>query len=359
MKIRRVILEGVNNFERFDRTFEFDWGGDEVPDPLLLIGPNGSGKTTLLNVMAGLWDVFRRWIESPSDRTDILDLSTPILPDCQWAAIELIGLEKDQPLWVFYGRHTARDWTDAQQKTYRVGIGVEDVRAREFRRLGLLPGQSSILNPHFCDWSWADEWRQRLAGNILGKYTDLPNVVFIEGEDRKVPRIEEPFQVVREPQEFRWLARYEPTASRKGSLENYLYNLSAVDRPTLEQILDRVNAFLGDKRIIGFDKKTSALMVEVNGGNKHTIDLLSSGEKQMLLLITFITRWLRPGGIVLIDEPDLHIHISWISALVSLLSRMVAEQDGQLIIASHESSLWRRFTQTHLVRLGFPDRTEQ
>jgi predicted ATPase len=77
------------------------------------------------------------------------------------------------------------------------------------------------------------------------------------------------------------------------------------------------------------------------------------------MMITFITRWLRPGGIVLIDEPDLHIHVSWVSALVSLLSRMVAEQDGQLIIASHESSLWRRFTQSHLVRLGFPDRAKQ
>jgi ABC-type multidrug transport system ATPase subunit len=57
MKIRRVILEDVNNFvQRFDYSFEDEWTG-QVPESLLLIGPNGSGKTTLLNVIAGLLDL--------------------------------------------------------------------------------------------------------------------------------------------------------------------------------------------------------------------------------------------------------------------------------------------------------------
>jgi ABC-type cobalamin/Fe3+-siderophores transport system ATPase subunit len=367
MKIRRIILEGVNNFERFDYTFEYDWT-DEVPDSLLLLGPNGSGKTTLLNVMAGLWELFKQWIEGSAERLDrrLQDWSSHLslftiasLEEWKLLAVEIIELA-EEPLWVF---HTSLDPADCDQLTWIVGrqethrIGT--VLNRAERSLLLLPkyyppGHTSPLSAHdpSAMWNWADEWRRSLAENILGKRKDLPNIVFIESEDRKVPGIEEPFQVIREPQEFRWLARYESTERRKGSLENYLYNLSAVDKPTLDQILAKVNAFLIDKRIVGFDKRTSALMVEVNGGERHTIDLLSSGEKQVLMLITFITRWLRPGGIVLIDEPDLHLHISWINALVSLLRRMVAEQDGQLIIASHESSLWERFTQSHQVPLG-------
>jgi DNA repair exonuclease SbcCD ATPase subunit len=31
---------------------------------------------------------------------------------------------------------------------------------------------------------------------------------------------------------------------------------------------------------------------------------------------------------------------------------MVAEQNGQLIIASHAPELWERFTQSHRVELG-------
>jgi ABC-type lipoprotein export system ATPase subunit len=363
MKIRRIILEGVNNFERFDYTFEYDWT-DEVPDSLLLLGPNGSGKTTLLNVIAGLWELFEQWIESPPDSKFIPNLTTSIPSTCQWATMELVGLKDDRSLWVFYAeRLDQREpsitnwsdvWADVQREDYRVGVGW--AHDQGFYRLYFPPG---ALYPATSDaedgpwWNWIDEWRQSHAENVLGKRHDLPNIVFIESEDRKVPRIAESFEVIREQiQEFLWLARYKPTERRKGSLENYLYNLSAVDKPTLDQILDKVNAFLIDKRIVGFDKWTSALMVEVNGGERHTIDLLSSGEKQVLMLITFITRWLRPGGIVLIDEPDLHLHISWINALVSLLRRMVAEQDGQLIIASHESSLWERFTQSHQVPLG-------
>ena len=359
MKIRRVILEGVNNFERFDHTFEYDWT-DKVPDSLLLLGPNGSGKTTLLNVMAGLWELFKQLIETSNDTRRFPSLPTAIPHNCQLAAMEIVGLE-ELPLWIFYTQGIPTEKAKlpesiAQQETYLIGTSIFSPVDNSLRLHFFPPGADRAVSSHQKEeWNWIDKWKEHFKDNILGKYSDLPNMVFIESEARKVPRIKEPFQVVREPQEFRWLARYEPTEGRKGSLENYLYNLSAVDKPTLDQILEKVNAFLIDKRIVGFDKRTSALMVEVDEGGEHTIDLLSSGEKQMLLLIAFITRWLRPGGIVLIDEPDLHLHVSWTDATVSLLRRMVAEQDGQLIIASHEPSLWRHFTQSHHVRLGFPD----
>ena len=68
-------------------------------------------------------------------------------------------------------------------------------------------------------------------------------------------------------------------------------------------------------------------------------------------MLATITRWLRPGGIVLVDEPDLHLHVSLATAFVSHLRRMVAEKGGQLIIASHMPELWELFTDSHTVRL--------
>ncbi len=74
-------------------------------------------------------------------------------------------------------------------------------------------------------------------------------------------------------------------------------------------------------------------------GRSHPVHMLSSGEKQILLMIAFITRELRPGGMVLIDEPDLHLHVSLSNAFVSYLKQATAEKNGQLIIASHATEL--------------------
>jgi predicted ATPase len=357
MKVRRVILEGVNNFiRRFDYSFEDEWT-ERVPDSLLLIGPNGSGKTTLLNVVAGLWELFGRWIEPSEEFRPTLPTLIPL--NCRWAAMELIGLEKNRPLWIFYTPVVPEDWADlpwiiAQQETYRIGATLRDTQERSLLPQYFPPGAKRPLSHDPSDqWIWVDEWRQRFTENTLSKRNDLPNVLFIESDARALLEVEESFTVIREPEEFHWLARYEPTNRRKGSLENYLFNLSAVDRPAFDRLVDQANVFLINKKLTGFSQKTGDLMVWViDGPGRHTINQLSSGEKQVLLLIAFITRRLRPGGIVLIDEPDLHLHVSWANALVDHLRRMVAEQKGQLIMASHAPELWGQFTQSHRVELG-------
>ncbi len=49
------------------------------------------------------------------------------------------------------------------------------------------------------------------------------------------------------------------------------------------------------------------LRVKIKGqrGISHSIDELSAGEHQMLILIYLLSRWMHPGAVVLIDEPDL------------------------------------------------------
>ena len=92
-------------------------------------------------------------------------------------------------------------------------------------------------------------------------------------------------------------------------------------------------------------------MVQV-GNQKHAIEELSSGEKQIILMLVTVVRRLEEGGIVMIDEPDLHLHVSLVNAFVSHLRKMISEKKGQLILASHAPELWRMFNEGELVRLG-------
>ena len=80
-------------------------------------------------------------------------------------------------------------------------------------------------------------------------------------------------------------------------------------------------------------------------GYVHTVDELSSGERQFLLMAAYVAGFLRPGGIVLIDEPDLHIHIAVVTHLMQTIDYIVRQRGGQLIAASHSDKVEDYFPQ--------------
>jgi len=355
MQIKRVTLRNVRSFVEFDRTFEDPWN-ERIPDSLLLIGPNGSGKTTLLDVIADLWQMLERYLRRGEDITVEEELSPlRVLGASGLAGVEIVGLE-DDPVWIFAGDEEAcHEFAAEQINGHRIGAFRD---ALSFlpgsRTLSYLYAEPGVTVPDRIERTssdWQQRWAQRLTENILGKRADLPNVVYLESETRVLLPLEEKFSVQPEAEEFHWLARYEPTTSRKGSLHNYLYNLKVVDEATFLAIIDQANVFLIGKQLAGFNRR-GELMVEVDGGGSHSIDDFSSGEKQVLLMIATTTRWLRAGGIVLIDEPDLHLHPSLTTAFVGYLRRMIADKQGQLLIASHAPELWQDFTPSHRVELG-------
>lgn len=350
MKARRIILKNVRNFTEFDRSFEDAWTG-RVPDSLLLLGPNGCGKSTLLNAIADLWQALANHLQESSELPSAsLPLMGETLASCDLAALEITGLE-DQPLWICMGaQQSVLQFARQQPASHRAAILRSDAPGRTFLQY-LAPGAIDSKNAPPAA-GWKSRWSERLTRNLLGSAQDLPNLVFLESETRLILPLAERFVVTPEPDDFRWLARYEPTGSRKGSLQNYLYNLKVVDEAAFDEIVLQVNRFLKPKQLNGFDRRTGSLLVKTETGSEHPIELLSSGEKQVLLMTALVTRWLRPGGMVLVDEPDLHLHVSLTTGLVSHLQELTAQKNAQLILASHAPELWRMFTDSHLVRLG-------
>jgi hypothetical protein len=54
--------------------------------------------------------------------------------------------------------------------------------------------------------------------------------------------------------------------------------------------------------------------------------------------------FIRPGGILLIDEPDLHIHLSMVSQFMETLEVIAGRRNAQMIVASHSEWVWERFS---------------
>ncbi len=309
MLIRSILLDRVRGFVHFEKSFEDPWSG-KIPDALLLLGPNGSGKSTVLDTVATLWQGLAQTLrlkESGSSGRVSRDLSVGV------AAVEIVGLDQN-PVWLYaYARPDSSQTLVRQHlEAHRVGLYAPSGLGSRPQLYYAAPGKGEAERvPSDGEYGgWIGRLAQRMTENMLGKSRDLPNMVYLESEARSLPPIREGFTVQPEPEEFRWLARYEPTTSRRGSAQNYLYNLKVVDEGAYEEIVRQVNAFLAGKHLTGFDPATGQLMVAPIQGQPHPVEDLSSGEKQVLLMLATITRWLRPGGIVLIDEPDLHLHVA-------------------------------------------------
>ncbi|MDM8520184.1 ATP-binding protein [Anaerolineales bacterium HSG6] len=350
MKIAEIILKSVNNFDDFHWSFEDEWTED-IPSVVMVMGPNGSGKTTMLKVVAGLWLSFGGFIEN---KRLVLSNKYSIFLDCDLAAIRIQNflLTSTIDVWIYLGKEDAViEFTEQCQGTHRIS-GIPTNQDKDVFEVVYTPPDILKKGDIQKEHPWLDSLRNRFFKNRFGDEFDLPNIVFLESETRVLSEITEEFSAIPDKKSFNWLSRYRATTNRKGHLENYLFTLKAINEPEFQSIVQAINRFLVDKQITEFDQSTAELMVETKSGGRHPLHLLSSGEKQILLMITFITRELQNGGVLLIDEPGLHLHISLSGAYVDYLKHTVINKNGQLIIASHAPELWDRFTQSQRVELG-------
>ncbi len=68
-------------------------------------------------------------------------------------------------------------------------------------------------------------------------------------------------------------------------------------------------------------------------GSRLDIASAGSGFQQVLMLLTFL--YTRPASVLLLDEPDAHLHMILQDAIYGELRSVAARQDSQLIIATH------------------------
>lgn len=65
----------------------------------------------------------------------------------------------------------------------------------------------------------------------------------------------------------------------------------------------------------------------------------SSGEKEVLILFYLILFKAKPGSLVIIDEPEVSLHISWQQQMGKTFDEVARVRDLQMIVATHSPSI--------------------
>lgn len=335
MYIHRIVLRDVRNFRHLDITFENEWTKEPLKS-VLLLGPNGSGKTTIVQTVAALWEVFGHWLQFQFV-SKIHELPL-ILRNASYAAVEIVELY-EKPIWVYVAldhklaeeviRQTAPDgiWIGNHNGTWEVTPNKFDpswARSLHFRREQLQAGASDVRS--------------------------LSNIVFLTANRRFIERPQVDYAATAYAESpYQWLVTYQAHESWHGHIESMLRNLKLRSPDAFYEIVERLNHFLVNKKLTDFDRNLR-LIVETPTSS-HAIDELSAGEQQCLIMMFMVSRWLSPGGIALIDEPDLHLHVSLQRHFIHELEKVVHERNGQLIVTSHSPTMWEEFSERQSILL--------
>lgn len=91
--------------------------------------------------------------------------------------------------------------------------------------------------------------------------------------------------------------------------------------------------FLNKKLVIGANKKLTALSTITH--EEIPLDRLSSGEQNELILFYYLIFECDEKHLVLIDEPEISLHIAWLDKLLPIFRKIASENNLQMLIATH------------------------
>ena len=291
--IREIHLRG---FKRFGEAVF------RLRDQVVLAGPNDTGKTTLLQAIASWAFALRYWkqVHRKTDRRN----GYPYAPIARQAFVPV-------PLCSF-----ALLWTDRRYRgTMEIGIRHDrgfvkmEFRADSTEQIHIRPA--------------AD------AGPEVLDRMDFP-VVFAPPMDGVA--IEEP--LYHRPKSDQLLSFGRPGEALRNLLVEAQESSSAWE--ALVESVDRLFGY----RLLPPDPSGPHVFAEYRPSETaQPLDITSAGSgfQQVLMLLALLN--VRPGAVLLLDEPDAHLHLILQNSIWRELRRVAARQRSQLICATHSEAI--------------------
>jgi ABC-type lipoprotein export system ATPase subunit len=110
----------------------------------------------------------------------------------------------------------------------------------------------------------------------------------------------------------------------------------------IKSYIGSVNEFLEGKRVVisrsTDDRHEPKVQIEFDDGSRESLKVLSSGERQVVsMLFAASSSTMERSSVVLIDEPEISLHIDWQRLLIK---RMVEQLGGrQLVVCTHSPEI--------------------
>lgn len=289
--IREVTLRRFKRFE--EETFPF-------PGHIVLAGPNNTGKTTALQAIAAWELAFNRWRErNDFQRRNGGYTRVPIARQ-DFAAVPLLTYDL---LW--------------NQRQYH---------RREPIKIGVRGSQGWTITMELIP-DTTEQIFIRPTGDVA------PNIL----QQAALQTVYVPPMTGLSTQEPVYQTAYQRVLLGQGKPGDIIRNLlvQVNQRPEWNRLVETVQLLFGYE-ILPPNAMGAYITAEYRpDANARSLDIASAGSgfQQVLMLLTFL--YSHPATVLLIDEPDAHLHVLLQDAIYSKLRSVAEEQRSQLIISTH------------------------
>ncbi len=352
--ITKVVIE---NFKRFDRQ-EFD-----LDETIVLAGPNNNGKSTLLQALSTWSMALERWSwgkgRTPRDADGGRRTSGAKIRAGQPVTrkdFTALPLREFNLLWheTRTGLSKAELNTDQKQGEPRlIHITVHGTR-------GLTQEQQ---------WSLTIELRYQSSEQIYVKPVKTPESGLPSQAEQLLIVHCPPFSGIgaEEKRMDRGAQQLEIGRGKPGDiLRNLLLEVHNSGDPWNDLVRDIQDLFQPTLLPPEYNESLPFILCEYlagvprgpksrNGLTKYDIASGGSGFHQVLLLLSYF--YARPASVLLLDEPDAHLHVILQRQIYDRLRSVAAKRSCQLIVATHSEVLLESTPPTRVVSfLGRPHR---
>jgi energy-coupling factor transporter ATP-binding protein EcfA2 len=318
--ITRVRLE---HFKRFGmETFEL---GDDI----VLAGPNNSGKTTLLQAVATWYLALQRWLAEHAESSKAKQRTGVPVSRNDFTAIPLREMNL---LW------SERD--TAFSKDEQEGMNAGQPKLAAITLFGKAPGQADWNLTVTLRYTNKEQIYVKLADESGNPITDVPP----QARDIRIVHVP-PFSGIGAEEtglQLGYQSRLVGQGKPGDILRNLLLEVYRTDekektghwKELTEDVHRLFRYHLKDPQ---YSEATDPFIrIEyTHEGSKTAFDVASAGSgfHQVLTLLGFF--YARPASVLLLDEPDAHLHVILQRQVYDLL-RSVARRHGcQLLISTH------------------------
>ena len=298
--IRRLTLK---NFKRFAEV------SFEIPGHLVLAGPNNTGKTTLLQAIAAWGFGLSKWLELGADNNPRRNgYPWQDLERTQFSAVALRSFDqlwndrrRDQPLEI--GLQFDRRPTLCVLEFRFRAAGLAQVRPRS--DFPVLHAQLGVLNLHT---------------------TFIPAIAGLSSEERRLADKESIQDLLAQ--------------ARAGEVLRNLLVLAHNDDAAWSDLNRSLRRMFGIELLPPSRGMTLACDYRrADDVRAPALDIATAGSGVLQVLLVLSLMLTQSGSVLLIDEPDAHLHLILQKTIYGELRDVAARRKSQLILATHSEQV--------------------
>lgn len=347
IRVKSISIQNFKGIKNLDLGFTYPNSSGTLLNNIVIYGVNGSGKSTILEAIYLCLIVASTYQGKEKGKN--------LLKSIEEYLVDTISL--------------GSEWIHNNEEKFTLRITIID-------NLKELVGTLTYHKKEGL--SWNKNSRDDLSETFKQSFTFLssyrllnPSTVQNAGDWSEIERIEDDITKSRFissrrlPNYMRREEHYFPSLSLQfennyKTVKQFLVNLitdkkvEAITNKN-QMVLDKIKIafkiFFPNKEFLEQLSRTDnlkdyRLMIKNEDGSVVDLDQLSSGEREIIAFFTFLCTKSINNSILIIDEPELHLHAKWQSILLYAIREIFP--DSQLFLATHSNEIYQSASESEV-----------